>query len=408
MTSASTARHHPALSVGMLLQVSMSILVLSFSDVARDPRVAKISRALAEIAPVTVVGYAAAGFLPGIEMRGIVKPAITLAHKAAIAARQLPANVMPASAAWTYGLDADVRDMRDAVGDLGPDIVYANDLATLPLAAEIKARTGARLIYDSHEYAVGEGADRWLWRLVFSAYRRALESRFIHDADAVVTVSEGIAAALQCLHGLAQKPGVIRNIPPYTAFALRPSGERVNVLYHGLFLADRGLEMLIDSVAFWNPDRHLILRGFGQPAYEAQLKARAARIAPDRIHFPGPVNVGDMVATASQADIGVMAFHPAGFQQRYALPNKLFEYIMAGLAVVSTPCENIADVIRQYDVGAVSKDAGAEAFADALNSLSGARLDSCKQAALTAAGDLNWENERNKVFALVRSLPAKS
>jgi glycogen synthase len=382
----------------------MSILVLSFSDVARDPRVSKISRTLADIAPVTIIGYEGGKTVPLVQMRSIPKPDINFAHKLAIAARQLPANIIPSIARLTYPRSGDVRAMNKAIGDLSPRLIYANDLDTLPLAAAIKARTGAKLIYDSHEYAIGEGADRLLWRLIFQSYRTALESYFIHQADAICTVSNGIAAALADIYQLPQMPSVVRNIPPYVQSAYHPPGETINVLYQGLFLSDRGLEMLIDSVADWHSDRKLIMRGYGRPTYEAQLKARAERVAPQRIHFPGPTTSDSLINAATGADIGVMPFDPAGLQQRYAMPNKLFEYMMAGLAVVSTPCVNIAEIIQQHGVGAVSSSAHAKSFAAAINSISRADLARYKQASLAAAHELNWENERKKVTALASRL----
>lgn len=404
------------------------ILVLSVSDIARDPRVSRIARALADVAPTLAIGTEGDA-VAGVTLRTIPAPRFRLRDKAGTALRQMPARLAPGWARRIWRLDPASRAMMRATEDLRPRLIWANDLATLPLAVAIAGRSGARVVYDSHEFATGEGEHKWLWRLVFQAYRRELERACIARADAVVTVSPGLARLLQSLYGLAETPRVIRNMPAYHEAAYRAPGETVTALYHGLYLPERGLDALIDSVAHWRDGTRLVLRGYGPAGYEAALRARAQAVAappvldhpeiraalrararavaPDRITFADPVRTQDLVAAAEAADIGILPFPLDRAQQRYSLPNKLFEYAMAGLAIATTPCDDIADLVRAHGMGAVAEAATPDAIARAVNALTGPALADAKRAALAAARILNWDRESEAVRGLAAELLAR-
>lgn len=176
------------------------------------------------------------------------------------------------------------------------------------------------------------------------------------------------------------------------------------MLFHGQLHPSRGLESLIDSVAAWTPDRRLLLRGFGAESYVDSLRQRVRNLGLDeRVTFAPAVAQQDVVAYASEADIGV--FTPAT-QSRHmllSLPNKLFEYLMAGLALCVTPGHDREALIRKYDVGAVTASTYAAELAATINSISAASLNTWRRNALSAAEDLCWEHEQRKLIAVYRS-----
>jgi sulfite reductase beta subunit-like hemoprotein len=111
-----------------------------------------------------------------------------------------------------------------------------------------------------------------------------------------------------------------------------------------------------------------------------------------------------MALAAASADLGVH-FTPLETKQRhFSMPNKLFEYIGAGLAVAVSPGADLRAIVESYDVGVVSADAGAEASAAAINSLTPERVAGFRQAARQAARTLCWEVEREKLAEHLRPL----
>jgi glycogen synthase len=388
----------------------MSILVLSLSHIPSDPRVHKTCVALqVKGYAVTAIGFSGKRDLGTQQempytLRTFPSMPHGLMYRMGMVLRQFPANLWPALASFSYWRDAQVRAMWSCVKDLKPKIIYANDLNTLPLAVALKLKTGAKLIYDTHEFAVAEGGHRLVWRLLFQVYRKTMEGRALPHVDQVISVSEGIAHALQHLYQLATTPLTVRNVPPFEMIAPRNISAPYTVLYHGLYLKDRGLEALIESVPLWHEDYALCLRGYGAVEYEKTLKEKALRLAPSRITFAPPVSTHELVKAAASADIGILPFPTTGIQKEFSLPNKLFEYLMAGLAVVSTPCRDISAHLVRYHVGVTTNGESPQAIADTINAMSYKTLVTLRENALIAAQDLCWEREQGKMLDRVEKL----
>jgi glycosyltransferase involved in cell wall biosynthesis len=114
-----------------------------------------------------------------------------------------------------------------------------------------------------------------------------------------------------------------------------------------------------------------------------------------------------MPIAARSADLGVH-FTPLDTDQRhFSLPNKLFEYIGAGLAVAVSPGVDLKAVVEAHGVGMVSRDASVEAVAEAINELTQDRVAGFKTAARSAAATLCWESERDILRAALTPLMAR-
>jgi glycogen synthase len=119
-----------------------------------------------------------------------------------------------------------------------PDVIHANDWPA-PIAMWGKQTTGARIVYDSHEFAREEHSESWLWRMLCRPHVCAIEAAGVHDADRVVTVSPGITRLLAETYSLAEPPLVVLNVPEYCTVETHPVGERLELLYHGLLASGR-------------------------------------------------------------------------------------------------------------------------------------------------------------------------
>jgi glycosyltransferase involved in cell wall biosynthesis len=288
-----------------------------------------------------------------------------------------------------------------AISQTGPALFIANDWWTLPAAARGADAVGGAVVYDSHELAGEEYAHDPIWREFQKPIIDAIEGEFIRRAAFVTSVSAGIAERLASHYALDAQTATLRNAPEYQATAFRPTGERVRALYHGILAEGRGLEAAIDSVASWREEFSLHIRGPASPADYADVlrrRAAAAGVA-DRVVFHEPVPVGDLVRAAAPFEIGLMALPGHSDQNRHALPNKLFEYLMAGLALAVTDLPEMARLVSETKAGVTIADATPAAIAAAINGLNRPALDVMRRRALEAAKTLNWENESPPVIA---------
>jgi glycogen synthase len=313
--------------------------------------------------------------------------------------RQGPASILPLSADALYWCSATRLAARRELLRFRPDIVVANDWRALPIAHAAKRAFKTRIIYDSHEFASEEFADSWRWRLLARQHVVRIEERYIREADAVVTVSDGIADALAAHYGMA-RPTVISNTPAWQQTPFRPTGDRITVLYHGVIVPRRGLETLIESVRLWPASFRLVIRGPAQGGFDQHLRTLAGDLG-ERVSFEPAVAPEQVVPAAAAADIGIFLLSNSTTHARFAMPNKIFEYLHAGLMVISSDLPEIRKVIDDAGCGLLLADDTSRGIAACLATLSPMRIDACKQAALDRAKDLNLEAEGEKLLAQV-------
>jgi glycosyltransferase involved in cell wall biosynthesis len=290
------------------------------------------------------------------------------------------------------------------------DIWLANDWTALPIARRLAQEQGVPYAYDTHELAIEEFAHQWRWRLLQRPLIAAIEGEGIAGASVVSCVSQGIADRLEMFHGLQTKPLVIRNMPHYQLHhpQARPA-DVVRVLYHGVVSPGRGLEACIDSVAMWPAQFTLTIRGPAAPSYRASLLERARAAGVDqRVELASAVPMTELVREAAQFDIGLFALPGHSEQNVYVLPNKFFEYTMAGLALCVSDLPEMASLLRQHDLGCLISEVTPAAVAEAIHGCHQAGVEGYKARALEAAKILNWEMEAGRLFAAIEQAAIKA
>ena len=156
---------------------------------------------------------------------------------------------------------------------------------------------------------------------------------------------------------------------------------------------------MIQSVGEWPVGWTLTLQGPGGEDYVTPTRDLAAPVA-DRVFFPGAVPLTDMVSVAAQYDVGIFAHQPNGRQASLALPNKLFEYLMAGLAVCVSDMPSMREIVEPAQVGVlIDPPYGVGDVVAAIDRLAGSDIMAFKRAALEAAREHNWERESQAYIA---------
>lgn len=286
-----------------------------------------------------------------------------------------------------------------------PSIILTFDPEALPAAVRASELTGAKLIFDAHEYHSDEAPDqpergRWV---------AATERDYGPRLDAFMTVNQSIADLYARDQRIPVPASVIRNcVDPYpppcepdllrTALGL-PSGAPV-LLYHGALQRWRGLDDLVE-IADRLPDEWTVAI-MGQGPLREAIAGRS-----DRIRFLEPVPHADLPHWISRATLGAVLYEGTGLNQRYCLPNKIWEFAAAGVPVVARDLPEIATVLKASGGGWLigEKDTGDTATA-MIGALTPAELDAAGIAARKFADANSWARESERFIALCHSLSA--
>lgn len=268
-----------------------------------------------------------------------------------------------------------------------PRLVHANDWNTMwaGVLAKLVCRCG--LVYDSHELWA-ERNGRWEWR----RWLIVCEWLFVRYADAVITPSPGVAQALAERYRIPT-PTVVRNVPEQIAPPRHRDGRHAPMLaYAGSLIPGRGLEQAIDALPLL-PGVRLRAIGPGARAYRDALIDRADRVGvADRVQLCDPVAPEELVGELASADAGLCLIQPVCRSYVLSLPNKLFEYLAAGLPVLCSDLPVIATVVREAGLGEVVPHGDPAAIALGAQKLLDDRDDIAAAAAMFARTN-RWRDE---------------
>lgn len=379
----------------------MRVCMLLHKSVVRDSRVRREAATLAAAGhDVTVLELApvAAGeeLLDGFRRRSVMPPGWVR--------RRLP------FATYRAAFLACFVSHGRAVG---AEVVHAHDAAMLAPGALLARLTGAQLVYDAHELATGVQYRSGAWERAVGALERALVPR----CAAVITVSDGIAERMRERYRLAVRPTVLRNVSDLVDWA-PAGGSRLRarlglddtdalVLHQGSAAPGRGCELLIEAVAGLEGVALALLGAGDEPGARRLRAAAAAAGAGDRVHVLPSVALDELLDHTREADVGVSLLSDSCDNHRLALPNKLFEYVAAGVPVVVSALPELERIVRRYGIGWTVDPADAGDVRDGLRRALAARGDPRLRERLRAAGrELRWPVERDRLLALYGELEA--
>ncbi len=277
------------------------------------------------------------------------------------------------------------------------DLLLANDLDTLPANYLVSRLRRIPLVYDSHEYftevpeLIGRPRVRSFWAL--------LEQKLLPGVDAAYTVSESIASEYSAKYHVPFE--VVRNLP-FRFFPAESVPGQANprhrqvIIYQGALNRGRGLFQIIKAMEYL-PEIDLWLAGGGDE--EQKLRSLVAVMKLDNVKFLGRIPLEELRPITCQADVGISVEEDMGLSYRYALPNKLFDYIQARIPVVVSNLPEMARIVKSYGIGLVaSTHDPAEMAAVLKKALTDKNLRQVWKSNLErAAAELNWEKEENTV-----------
>lgn len=286
------------------------------------------------------------------------------------------------------------------------DMIIAHDLPMLPVAAKAANQQNAILVYDSHELFAEQDyndAERAMWM--------RLEAAHIHKAKSIITVNRSIAYELEKRYNLAHvdviynAEWIAEKTPQnkklfHNIFALQHDVKIV--LYQGGLPFGRNLDSLVAAMQYVADETiHLVVLGDGVMLNLLQEIAVKNGLT-HRVHFHPAVAQDKLLDYTGSADLGIIPYTDNCLNNRYCTPNKLFEFIAAGLPMIATDLPEISRLVAKYQMGLVGDTSSPEQIAMIIHrALIPETLANIKAQMLVARSEVNWQNEGEKFVAII-------
>ncbi|QKG85647.1 glycosyltransferase family 4 protein [Kroppenstedtia pulmonis] len=286
------------------------------------------------------------------------------------------------------------------------DVVHCHEWSTLSIGVYLKRKMGYTLVYDSRELFEGDSKGRWE-RIVGNR----TESWWMEDVDELITVSSMMGTELKKKYPHLSAT-VVRTIPDsletlperkdyfHRLYGLDPN-DRI-VLYQGSFFRNRGLEALIGAFTYLKEDRKLVLLGYGD------WKERLEKLVRDkglegRVFFHPPLFPENLVEVIAHADLGTVLYPGMYLNNRLSSPAKLFEYIQAGIPVLSSDQPGKAAIVGHYGTGKLVQSVKPRGIAEAIDEVL-ENPDPYLIGTHKARKLLTWEKEQQNLLWLYEQL----
>jgi glycosyltransferase involved in cell wall biosynthesis len=294
------------------------------------------------------------------------------------------------------------------------DVYHAHDLYPL-VPAFLGARLrGAKVVYDAHELWTEQGGTS---NLVAKIWRK-IECFLLPRVDAVLTVNEYIAEVLHVEYGAKEKPIVVMNCQPRAnpgqtlelAEFLKHKGiqgKRI-ALYQGALKPGRGLSQLVRAFEFLEDDIVLVLMGDGTLKQELSVLVRQLGLE-TRVWFHPLVLPDVLLAYTASADLGVVIYENICRNNYLCSPNKLFEYLAAGIPIAMCDFPVLRRLLQKYEVGRTFDPSSPKSIASAIRFCLAdpARYERMRVNTQQAMLQYNWENEAAKLLDVYRGLASR-
>lgn len=276
------------------------------------------------------------------------------------------------------------------------NILLSNDLDTLLPNYLVSRLLNKKLVYDSHELftEVPELVNKpkvqnfWL----------NIEKRILPKLKNTYTVCQSIANYYNKRYQTKFK--VIRNIPLQNnnmesiakpnKFFFDTTNKKI-ILYQGAINIGRGLELMIDTMTFLENYIFVII-GDGDIFSELQLKVKQKNLE-NQVKFIGKVKPSELKKITSLANLGISIEEDLGLNYRYALPNKIFDYIHANVPVLVSNLPEMKLIVENYQIGEVVTNRVPKELALQIENLLSKNQSVFKEKLQKATKELHWENE---------------
>lgn len=285
------------------------------------------------------------------------------------------------------------------------DLIFANDLDTLPAAYLASKLRNKRLIYDTHEYytETPELVNRPLVQLIW----KKIEDYIFPKLNDILTVNASIAK----LYGdkFNKTVHVSRNTP--TTFAPErlktrkeldlPENKRILILQGTGINVQRGAEETVLAMQYLE-NIVLLVVGSGDviPTLKKMVDQHKLQ---EKVVFKPKMPFAELRQYTMNSDLGLAIDKDTNLNYHFSLPNKLFDYIHSGIPTLSSGLIELKQIIDQYDIGYYIQNHVPKHIASVIESIfaNETRYNIVKQNTAKAKEELCWEQEEKILISLI-------
>ena len=281
------------------------------------------------------------------------------------------------------------------------DAIHANDLDTLLPAWLITRLKGKQLVYDTHEYFTG--VPELISRPAVRKVWRSIESFIFPRLKKVITVNQSIAGLYQNDFGVT--PIVIRNLPSGNTSLIHGSREELNLPLNRFILIiqgnginiDRGSEEAVEMMKYLE-EALLLIIGSGDVIPKLEERIRSNQLE-DKVWLRPRMPYSELMKHTSVCDLGLSLDKNSNINYRFSLPNKLFDYIRAGIPVMVSDLPEVRKIVEEAGCGIISDSHDPQILARKVNELRAHPeiLHKLKSGANKASNLYRWENDVEQI-----------
>lgn len=292
---------------------------------------------------------------------------------------------------------------------LKPIMIVGHSLAGLPIGCFVGARLKRPVVYDAHELETKvqslRGPRLWCAQWV--------ERHYVTRVDAVQVVSDSIADWYADTYKIP-RPWVVRNMPEVLGEppAANPGlwrdrfgipAEHLVFIYQGGLFPGRRIEKFLNIFVRAKPDRHIVFMGYG----ELEERVRNAAGKHLNIHFAESVKPMDVLRHTVGADVGLVGVEPVCLSYYYSLPNKLFEYLAAGIPIIYPKFPEMGKIIGASGAGWGAEEPD-EAWLELVNGLTPQEVGKARSRIPALTEKISWEKEKILLLNCFRAASQKT
>jgi glycosyltransferase involved in cell wall biosynthesis len=279
------------------------------------------------------------------------------------------------------------------------DILLSNDLDTLLPNYLTSILQRKKIVYDSHELfpEIPELVDKPFVKKCWSY----LEAWILPKLKNNYTVCKSIAEFYTKKYNVGFT--TIINLPTEKKillgkFPFNSKGQKI-ILYQGAINLGRGLELMIDTMSFLE-NVLLVIIGDGDIFKDLKQQVNDNNLT-HKIHFLGKISPEKLHTLTPLANLGISVEEDLGLNYRFALPNKIFDYIQAEVPILVSDLPEMKRIAIDYKVGEVIKNRKPKELASQIKNLLekdfSVELKKAKQ-------ELVWENQEEKLLTIFNNL----
>jgi glycosyltransferase involved in cell wall biosynthesis len=282
-----------------------------------------------------------------------------------------------------------------------PNLLWSNDLDTLPCNFLVSRLYNIKLIFDSHEYftEVPELINRPLIRSLW----KVIEKMLLPKIKRVITVSQSIADIFEKEYHI--NVSLLRNVPvlkkkEITLENIKIKGKKI-IIYQGALNINRGIEYMVKAMQYID-NSVLYILGAGDISQQISALILELKLQ-EKVILKGIIPLRELHGYTQQADIGLSLEEDAGLNYRYALPNKIFDYVHAGIPVLVSNLPEMKQLVSQYELGDWIAQHDPKHIAQKITAMleNKEKMEFWKANCKKAALELNWDKEKQVISSLL-------